>query len=84
MGHSPWDHKESDTTEQLTHTRARTHTHTHVGIKMSTDAHYPKEEAIPDICDWFMAFTPHAHFTRNPFSSREIYFRVQEWNICPG
>ena len=25
MGHSPWGHKESDTTEQLTHT----HTHTH-------------------------------------------------------
>ena len=25
MGYSPWDHKESDTTEQLTHT----HTHTH-------------------------------------------------------
>ena len=31
MGYSPWGHKESDTTERLTHTCARTrpHTHTH-------------------------------------------------------
>ena len=27
MGHSPWGPKESDTTEQLTLTRAHTHTH---------------------------------------------------------
>lgn len=49
----------------------------YVGRKVFMDAHYPKEEAILDICDWFMAFTPHAlDFTRNPFGSREIYFRV--------
>ena len=28
MGYSPWDRKESDTTEQLTHT----HTHIHMGV----------------------------------------------------
>ena len=28
MGYSPWDHKELDTTEQLTHTHTHTHTHT--------------------------------------------------------
>ena len=28
-GYSPWGHKESDMTEQLTHT----HTHTHMGIQ---------------------------------------------------
>ena len=28
-GYSPWGHKESDTTEPLTHTHTRTHTHTH-------------------------------------------------------
>ena len=28
MGHSPWGHKELDTTEQLTHTHTHTHTHT--------------------------------------------------------
>ena len=28
VGYSPWGNKESDTTEQLTHTH--THTHTHV------------------------------------------------------
>ena len=28
-GHSPWGGKESDTTEQLTHTHIHTHTHTH-------------------------------------------------------
>ena len=27
-GYSPWGHKGSDTTEQLTHTRTHTHTHT--------------------------------------------------------
>ena len=25
MGHSPWSHKESDTTEQLSHTDTHTH-----------------------------------------------------------
>ena len=30
-GYSPWGHKESDTTEPLTHTH--THTHTHTGNK---------------------------------------------------
>ena len=29
MGYSLWSHKESDTTEQLTHTDTHTHTHTH-------------------------------------------------------
>ena len=29
VSYSPWGHKESDTTEQLTHTCAHTHTHTH-------------------------------------------------------
>ena len=33
MGYSPCGHKESDTTERLTHTCARTHTHTHTGIR---------------------------------------------------
>ena len=28
-GHSPWGRKESDTTEQLTHTHTHTHIHTH-------------------------------------------------------
>ena len=28
MGYSPWGCKESDTTEQLTHTHTHTHTHT--------------------------------------------------------
>ena len=28
VGYSPWDGKESDTTEQLTHTHTHTHTHT--------------------------------------------------------
>ena len=27
-GYSPWGHKESDTTERLTHTHTHTHTHT--------------------------------------------------------
>ena len=27
-GYSPWDHKELDTTERLTHTHTHTHTHT--------------------------------------------------------
>ena len=27
MGYSPWGHKESDTTERLTHTHTHTHTH---------------------------------------------------------
>ena len=26
MGYSPWDHKESDTTERLAHTHTHTHT----------------------------------------------------------
>ena len=26
MGYSPWDHKESDTTERLVHTHTHTHT----------------------------------------------------------
>ena len=30
MGYSPWGCKESDTTEQLTHTHTHTHTHTPV------------------------------------------------------
>ena len=29
MGYSPQGHKESDTTERLTHTDTHTHTHTH-------------------------------------------------------
>ena len=29
MGYNPWGHKESDTTEQLTHTHTCVHTHTH-------------------------------------------------------
>ena len=29
VSYSLWGHKESDTTEQLTHARAHTHTHTH-------------------------------------------------------
>ena len=29
VGDSPWGHKESDMTEQLTHTRTCAHTHTH-------------------------------------------------------
>ena len=29
VGYSPWGHKGSDTTEQLTHTHKHTHTHTH-------------------------------------------------------
>ena len=33
VGYSPCGHKESDTTERLTHTCARTHTHTHTGIR---------------------------------------------------
>ena len=28
-GYSPWGHKESDMTEQLTHTHTHRHTHTH-------------------------------------------------------
>ena len=28
LGYSPWGRKESDTTEQLTHTHTHTHTHT--------------------------------------------------------
>ena len=27
VGYSPWGHKESDTTERLTHTHIHTHTH---------------------------------------------------------
>ena len=30
VGYSPWGHKESDTTERLTHMRSCTHTHTHL------------------------------------------------------
>lgn len=45
---------------------------------MSMDAQYPKEEAILDICDCFMAFTPHVFdFTRNSFGSRETYLSGQ-------
>ena len=33
VGYSPWGHKESDTTEQLTHT----HTHTHTGDKINSN-----------------------------------------------
>ena len=28
-GYSPWGHKKSDTTEQVTHTHTHTHIHTH-------------------------------------------------------
>ena len=38
-GYSPWGHKESDMTEQLTHTHTHTHTHTpplHIMILMSS------------------------------------------------
>ena len=28
VGYSPWNHKELDTTEELTHTHTHTHTHT--------------------------------------------------------
>ena len=30
VGYSPWGHRESDMTEQITHARARTHTHTNL------------------------------------------------------
>ena len=30
VGYSPWGRKESDTTEQLTHTHTHTYTHTHM------------------------------------------------------
>ena len=33
VGHSPWGHKESDTTEQLTHTHTHTRTHTSINTK---------------------------------------------------
>ena len=42
MGYSPWGHKESDTTEQLslsekcTHTHTHTHTHTYMYITLLT------------------------------------------------
>ena len=32
MGYSPWDCKELDTTERLTHTHRHTHTHTRSGL----------------------------------------------------
>ena len=38
---SPWDHKELDTTEHSTHTRActhaHTHTHTHTGVRANVN-----------------------------------------------
>ena len=35
VGYSPWGHRESDMTEQITHacTRTHTHTHTHTNLK---------------------------------------------------
>ena len=38
MGYSPWGRKESDTTEQLTHTHTHTHIHTHTGYRASQEA----------------------------------------------
>ena len=36
VGYSPWGCKESDTTEQLTHTNTHTHTHTHACLIWKT------------------------------------------------
>ena len=34
-GYSPWGHKESDTTEGLSHTHTHTHTYTHTAYKLN-------------------------------------------------
>ena len=36
VSYSLWGHKESDTTERLTHTCVRTHTHTHMLSEISS------------------------------------------------
>ena len=44
-GYSPWDHKESDMIERLTHTHTHTHTHTQ-GLLHVTEEEFPS--SLPD------------------------------------
>ena len=45
-GYSPWGHKESDTTEPLTHTHTHTHTHIHTHIHTSHPDDFHSENSI--------------------------------------
>ena len=52
VGYSPWDYKELDTTEWLTHT----HTHTHTHIRTHRIKGVEDVEIGPL---WFLSFVPH-------------------------
>ena len=54
MGYSPWGHKESDMTQQLTHTqkRARVHTHTHTHTHTHNVKSPSKEQSFSDGSSW--------------------------------
>ena len=44
--HSPWGHKESDTTEQLIHTHTYTHTHTHTHTHRAYTASHKRGKKV--------------------------------------
>ena len=44
--YSPWGHKESDMTEQLTHTHTHTHIHTHTTSLKDVCANYPLKKSM--------------------------------------
>ena len=75
-GYSPWDHKESDTSEHVhvcTHTHTHTHTHTNTANKLISVFSLV-------INRWFILFShvcPKSHYK---LQSRNVVFKREAWS----
>ena len=71
MGYSPWDHKESDTTDRLAHTH--THTHTHVSNSRLKQHINPSSQCLTTTevyCELLYPTTPKSQW----LNTKKVYF----------
>ena len=76
VSYRPWGHKESDTTEWLTHTHTHTHTHVAWGISVL----WPQIESRPQ--QWKPG-NPN-HYATGELPQGDLFSELENWEGKPG